>query len=164
MLEVGQLHPFSLYLREDEVPPEPSSVFVGCGRVFEVPPTHRKKLAKLAKFRFYRPFCRFEVGQLGQLHLFSLHLREGDPKRAKKSGNINTIEHKLTKGTMEFGRKPPHRAFRTVLAAYSLSAFSSLRYLRVLLFKLFSSVLLSSRATKIGVTVRSSSIDFDHSP
>ena len=81
--QLGQLHPFSLYLREDEVPPEPSSVFVGCGRVFEVPPTHRKKLAKLAKFRFYRPFCRFEVGQLGQLHLFSLHLREGEPKRVK---------------------------------------------------------------------------------
>ena len=40
-------------------------------------------LAKLAKFRFFRHFCRCEVGQLDQLHPFLLRLREGEvPPRA----------------------------------------------------------------------------------
>ena len=50
MFEVGQLHPFSAYLQEGEVPPDPSSIVVGCGRVFEAHQSIEKKLAKLAKF------------------------------------------------------------------------------------------------------------------
>ena len=43
--------------------------------------SHPRK--KLAKFRFFRPFFRFEVGQLDPLHPFSPFHREGEvPPRA----------------------------------------------------------------------------------
>ena len=85
------------------------------------------KLAKLAKFHFFRHLCRFEVGQLGQLHPSLLRLREGEVspessfpfglnvaglgrvfetiKSDKQSGKTKTLEQKLTKVTKEFRMK-----------------------------------------------------------
>ena len=70
----------------------------------------------------------FEIGQVGQLQTVLASSSGGRAEAGRKSENTNTVEQKLTKGTKEFGRKPPPQASWTVLAAFSSPAifFTSL--------------------------------------
>ena len=76
--QVDQLRPSCPFLREGEVPPEPTSVFVGWRRVFEATNTS-KKVGKVGQVPYFIDSrCSFEVGQVDQLRPSCPFLREGE--------------------------------------------------------------------------------------
>ena len=116
------------------------STFIQTPISFDLYP--RKSLGKVGQVPFFRHFCRFEVGQLGQLqtcscfifgrakfrpsHLFRSVSKSqasvASSRPDKQSGNTKNFEQKLTKVTKEFRMKHSPQAVRTVLTAPSLDA------------------------------------------
>ena len=102
-------------------------------------PSSRKKVGKVGKVPIFVAFLAgSELGQVGQVQPGRLvgcgQVFEVPPKPNRISGKTKAFEQKLTKETKGMRMKSAPRDSQTIPTSPNGTTFSSLRYLRYLLF------------------------------